>query len=56
MITVVLLLQIVDKVGSLDSSCDLQLIRVKNFTNKFYLVLLHTCVQSFDVMFLGVKF
>ena len=41
--------------GSLDSSRDLQLIRAKSFTNRFYLVL-HACVQTFDVMFLSVLF
>jgi len=39
----------------MDSSRDLQPIRAKNFTNKFYLVL-HVCVQTFDVTFLGVLF
>ena len=43
-----------DEVGSLDSSRDLQPIRAKKFINKLHLVL-HTCVQIFDVMFLDVK-
>ena len=55
MITVAPLLQIMHKVGSLDSSRDLQPIRAKSFTNRFYLVL-HACVQTFDVIFFGVKF
>ena len=42
-------------VGSLDLSRDLQLIRAKGFVNKFYLIL-HTCVQIFDVTVVGVKF
>ena len=37
--TVASLLQIIDQVGSLDSSCDLQPIRAKNFVNRFNLVL-----------------
>ena len=50
MVTVVLLLQIMDLVGSLDSSRDLQPIHVKCFVNKFHLVF-HTCVKIFDVIF-----
>ena len=37
------------------SSRDLQPIRAKKFVNKFYLIL-HACVQTFDVTFFGVKF
>ena len=55
MVTVPLLLQIMDCVGSLDTSRDLQLIRAKSFANRFYLVL-YACVQIFDVTFFGVKF
>ena len=55
MITVASLLQIMDQVGSLDSSRDLQLIRAKSFVNRFYLVL-NACVITPDVMFLGVNF
>ena len=47
--TVALLLQIMNKVGSLDSSRDLQLIYAKSFINRLYLVL-HACVETFDVM------
>ena len=43
-------LQIIDSVGLLDSSRDLQSIHVKNFVNKFYLVL-YACVKIFDVIF-----
>ena len=43
-----------DEVGSLDSSRDLQPIRAKNFINRLHLVL-HACVQIFDVIFFGVK-
>ena len=50
MVTVVSLLQIMDYVGSLDSSRDLQHIHAKNFVNRFHLVL-HTCVEIFDVTF-----
>ena len=55
MVTVASLLQILDYVGSLDSSRDLQSIRAKSFINRSYLIL-HACAQTFDVMFLGVKF
>ena len=50
MVTVASLLQIMDQVGSLDSSCDLQPIRAKNFVNRLHLVL-YVCVEIFDVMF-----
>ena len=50
MVTVASLLQIMDYVGSLDSSRDLQPIHAKNFINKFHLVL-HACVKIFDVTF-----
>ena len=46
--TVALLLQIMDYVGSLDSSCDLQPIYAKSFINRLHLVL-HICVETFDV-------
>jgi len=39
MVTVVSLLQIMDQVGSLDSSRDLQPICAKNFINKLHLIL-----------------
>jgi hypothetical protein len=39
MVTVVSLLQIVDYVGLLDSSCDLQPIHTKSFVNRLHLVL-----------------
>ena len=55
MVTIASLLQILDYVGSLDSSRDLQSIRAKSFINRSYLIL-HACAQTFDVMFLGVKF
>ena len=54
MVTVASLLQIIDWVGLLDSSRDLQLIRTKKFINRLYLVL-HAFVQIFNVMFLDVK-
>ena len=54
MVNVASLLQITNYVGSLDSSCDLQPIRAKNFVNRFRLIL-HACVQIFDVMFLSVQ-
>jgi len=41
-------------VCSLDSSRDLQPIRVKSFINRLYLVL-HIYVQTFNVTFFGVK-
>ena len=50
MVTVALLLQIMDYVGSLDSSRDLQPIHIKNFVNRLHLVL-HVCVETFNVMF-----
>ena len=55
MVTVASLLQILDYVGSLDSSRDLQSICVESFIRRSYLIL-HACAQTFDVMFLGVKF
>ena len=39
----------------LDSSRDLQSIRAKKFINIFYLIV-HACVQTFDVTFFSVKF
>ena len=48
------MLQIMDEIGSLDSSRDLQPIRIKSFVNKFYLIL-YACVQTFGMTFLGVK-
>ena len=53
MVTVALLLQIMDKVGSLDSSRDLQPIHAKKFINRVHLVL-HACVKTFDVTFFCV--
>ena len=50
MVTVALLLQIMDKVGSLDLFRDLQPIHAKIFINRVHLVL-HACVKTFDVMF-----
>ena len=50
MITVASLLQIMNQVGSLDSSRDLQLIYAKSFINKLHLVL-YACVEIFDVTF-----
>ena len=50
MVTVASLLQIMDYVGLLDSSRDLQPIYVKNFINRLHLVL-YICVEIFDVMF-----
>ena len=41
--------------GLLDSSRDLQPIRAKSFVNRFYLIL-NACIQTFDVIILGVKF
>ena len=55
MVTVASLLQIMNEVDSLNSSHDLQSIRAKSFISRFYLVL-HACVQTFDVMFLDVNF
>ena len=49
MVTVASLLQIMNKVGSLDSSRDLQSIYAKSFVNRLHLVL-HACVETFDVM------
>ena len=43
-----------DYVGPLDLSRDLQLICAKKIINRFYLIL-HVCVQIFDVTFLSVK-
>ena len=54
MVTVASMLQIMDYVGSLDSSRDLQPIRAKSFVNRLHLVL-YACGQTFHVMFLGVK-
>ena len=42
MITVASMLQIMDEVGSLDSSRDLQPIHAKIFINRLYLVLLNS--------------
>ena len=53
MVTIVSLLQIMDYVGSLDSSRDLQPIHAKKFINRLHLVL-HACVQTFDVTFFCV--
>ena len=53
MVTVASLLQIMDYVGSLDSSHDLQPIYAKSFVNKLHLVL-HTCIEIFDVTFFCV--
>ena len=50
MVTVASQLQIMDYVGSLDSSHDLPPIHAKSFINRLHLVL-HTCVETFDVMF-----
>ena len=50
MVTVASLLQIIDKVVSLDSSRDLQSIHTKIFVNRLHL-LLYICVKIFDVMF-----
>ena len=50
MVIVPLLLQIIDYVGSLDSSRDLQPIHAKNFVNRLHLVF-HACVETFDVTF-----
>ena len=55
MFIVASLLQIMDEVGSLYSSRDLQPIRAKSFVNRFNLIL-HACVQTFNVMFFGVNF
>ena len=55
MVTVASLLQILDEVGSLDSSRDVQSICAESFINRSYLIL-HACAQAFDVTFLGVKF
>ena len=54
MVTLVSLLQIMDQVGSLDSSRDLPLIYAKSFVNKLYL-LFHTCVETFDITFFSVS-
>ena len=54
MVTVVSLLQIMDQVGLLDSSRDLQPIYVKSFVNRLHLVL-HACVQTFDVTFFFLR-
>ena len=51
MVTVILLLQIIDYVGSLDLSRDLQLIYAKSFVNGLHLVL-HACVETFDMTFI----
>ena len=50
MVIVASLLQIMDYVGSLDSSRDLQPIYTKDFINRFYLVL-HVYVKIFDLIF-----
>ena len=50
MVTVASLLQIMDYVGLLDSSRDLQPIHAKSFVNSLHLVL-HACVETFDVTF-----
>ena len=50
MVTVASLLQIMDYVGSLDSSRDLQPIHAKSFVNRLHLVL-YACVETFNVMF-----
>ena len=50
MITVASLLQIMDYVGSLHSSHDLQQIHAKNLVNRLHLVL-HAYVKTFDVTF-----
>ena len=50
MIIIASLLQIMDYVGSLDSSRDLQPIHAKGFINRLHLVL-HACVEIFDVTF-----
>ena len=55
MVTVASLLQIMDQVDSLDSSCDLQPIRAKNFVNRLHLVF-YACVQTCDVMVLAKFF
>ena len=55
MVTVASLLQILDEVGSLDSSRDVQPIHAKNFVNKFHLVF-YACVQIFDVTFFYLQF
>ena len=54
MIIVASLLQIMDLVVSLDSSRDLQPIRAKSFVTRLHLIL-HACVQTFNVMFLTKK-
>ena len=48
MVTVASLLQIMDYIGSLDSSRDLQPIHAKKFVNKFHLIL-YAYVEIFDV-------
>ena len=53
MVIVASLLQIMDYVGSLDSSRDLQPIHAKSFINRLHLII-HTCVETFDVMFFCV--
>ena len=53
MITIASLLQIMNQVGSLDSSRDLQPFHVKSFVNRLHLVL-HACVEIFDVTFFYV--
>ena len=50
MIIVASLLQIMDYVGSLDSSRDLQPIHAKSFVNRLHLVF-HACVETFDMTF-----
>ena len=50
MVIVASLLQIMDYVGSLDSSRDLQPIHAKKFINRLHLVF-YTCIEIFDVMF-----
>ena len=53
MVTAVSMLQIMNYVGSLDSSRDLQSIRAKKIVNRLHLVL-YACVETFDVMFFSV--
>ena len=54
MVIVASLLQIMDYVGSLDSSRDLQPIYTKSFVNRHHLVF-YACVETFDVTFFFLR-
>ena len=55
MVTVASLLQIIDWVGSLDSSRDLQPIHAKSFVNRLHLVLQISKILLQNVAFLRLR-